>query len=413
MSQSPIRRIEDVHRVLDPTRPIVVLFSGGLDGTYLLKLLCDSGFTRVVALVVDVGGNPDPERLGRLTQRFGARLELVDARAEFARDFVAPAIRAQSRYLGMYPISSSLSRPLLARVGVAVAGRVGADAILHSAHASQNTLRRINESLRLLGFTGVFGTPFEANPVPRMTKIAELATTGLDFADRAISVDVNLWCREFESGTIDDPERFEVPENLYEWTRSKPGGRRDLVAVDFDRGTPVGLDGKELDLVGIVDTLNRVAGAHRIGRFAGLEHIVTGAKVLEAREMPAAQVLLTGYAHLLAATVDAETMREKAHLDQVWVKEAVEGRWYGRLRFAAQRFIDSVSEDVTGTVEFLLDDGALTLRSVRADSPLYLRDRAAWERTVGNARAEGGDVDAVLAPVRRGSFTDHIGQTSQ
>jgi argininosuccinate synthase len=374
---------------------VVALFSGGLDSSYLLKLLRDAGIREVIALVVDVGDDIDPDLLGARAKRLGAELTVVDAREQFANEFVLPAIQAQAYYLGNYPVSSSLSRPLMAKTAMAVAHERGAQAIVHSAHPSQNTLRRINGSLDLLGFTGVYGTPYELTPVPRPIEAAELADAGIvELADRTVSLDSNLWCREFESGPIDDPENFTVPEHLYTWTRAGQPVERSAVSIRYDRGIPVELDDRVLGSVQLIGELNRLAGPFRLGRYAGLEDLHTGEKVLEIREMPGAHVLLAGYAHLLTASVDADSIREKLHLDMVWVREAVEGRWFGRLRDAAQRFISRVSADVCGTVRMAFSEGYATPVSIRSDAPLYIRNREAWEyETSREARLSGATGD--------------------
>jgi argininosuccinate synthase len=399
MGSAFVKSTLDIPGLLVPSRPVIALFSGGLDSSYLLKLLRDAGVEQTVALAVDLGDDMDKKRLRHRAERFSATLEVVDARQEFARDFVAPAIQAQSLYLGMYPISSSLSRPLMAKVAMEAARRHGAQAILHSAHPSQNSIRRINGALDLLGFDGVYGTPFENTPVTRSVKAAELAEVGItDLATRSISMDTNLWCREFESGEIDDPEQFAVPPGLYKWTQAGAATEPATIAVTFKAGLPVAVDGRRAGLVELVAELNRRAGAHRIGRYIGLEHLAGGEKVLEVREMPAAHVLLQSYAHLLAASVDAETMREKAHVDQLWVREAVEGRWFGRLRAAGQAFASAVSEAVTGTVTVQLRLGAATVTGIRAAAPLYLRNREAWEHEVAWRDGAPGTVDRVARP---------------
>ncbi|TCR16032.1 argininosuccinate synthase-related protein [Streptomyces sp. BK205] len=389
---SPIvRSIQDINRLLDPSRPVVTLFSGGLDSTYLLKLLKDAGIPEVVALVVDIGDDLDTGLLAARARHLGAELVVEDGREEFASDFVLSAIQAQAYYLGNHPISSSLSRPLIARKALEVARERRAQAILHSAHPTQNTLRRINGALELLGFSGVFGTPYELTPVPRPIEAAELADAGLgDLSERSVSLDTNLWCREFESGAIDNPEQFTVPEHLYKWTRSGQAPEREAVTVTYRRGVPVELDGRPLAPVRLIEELNRIAGAYRLGRYVGLEHLSGGEKVLEVREMPAAHVLLAGYAHLLSASVDAETIREKQHLDQLWVREALEGRWFGRLRLAAQGFIGSVSAEVTGMVTMSFEAGYVVPTSIRAERPLYIRDREAWEYELCRAAGHTG-----------------------
>jgi argininosuccinate synthase len=398
MRRALIRSTSDIVRRLVSSRPVVVLFSGGLDSSYLLKLLRGAGIEDIVALAVDVGDDLDQATLRHRAERLGATLEVVDARTEFARDFVAPAIQAQSYYLGMYPISSSLSRPLMAKTAMEVAERHGAQAILHSAHPSQNSIRRINTSLDLLGFDGLFGTPFEETPVSRSVEAAELAEIGIaDLATRSISMDTNLWCREFESGEIDDPESFAIPPRLYKWTRADSVAEPDSVAVTFEEGRPTAIDGRVPGLRDLVAELNQRAGAHRIGRYSGLEHLAGGQKVLEVREMPAAHVLLQGYAQLLAASADAETIREKAHIDQIWVREAVEGRWFGHLRTAAQAFVSAVSAAVTGTVTMELRTGGIAVSGIRAAAPLYIRNREAWEHEVAWRDSAPLGVDSVAA----------------
>ncbi|MEV4315562.1 argininosuccinate synthase-related protein [Actinocrispum sp. NPDC049592] len=399
MTSRRVRCVRDIGQLLDRSRPVVTLYSGGLDSSYLLKLLRDFEIRHVIALAVDIGGDDGTELLAERARRLGAELVVVDARHEFAARFVAPAIQAQARYLGGHPISSSLSRPLIAEKAVRIALDRDAQAILHSAHPTQNTLRRINTSLELLDFAGVFGTPYELTPVPRPIEAAELAHAGVaELTGRAISLDANLWCREFESGTIDDPERFAIPDELYTWTRA---GQRaaDSVTVTFDAGIPVELDGRALDLVGLIEQLNSIAGAHGLGRYVGLEHVATGEKVLEAREMPAAHILLHGYAALLSATADAETIREKLHQDQLWVREAVEGRWFGRLRGAAQQFISAVSAEVTGTVQLRLRGGRAEVSSIRAARPLYIRDREAWEYNVTRRGSAALELEADTTPM--------------
>lgn len=376
-----VRCIEDIKRALDPALPVVSLFSGGLDSSHLLKLLKDFGCRHAIALAVDIGDDVNTDILAARAAKLGAEFLAVNVREQFARDFVVPAIQAQAYYQGNYPVSSSLSRPLIAKVAMEIAQQRGAQAILHSAHPSQNTLRRINGSLSLLGFTGVFGTPYELTPVPRPAKAAELAQAGVtELAERTISIDSNLWCREFESGAIDDPEHFVIPDHLYKWTRAVPHPEHAAAQIRYERGVPVELDGRRLGPVELIAELNQLAGPYRLGRYIGLEHLATGEKVLEVREMPAAHILLAGYAHLLSASVDAETIREKKHLDLLWVREAVEGRWFGRLRIAAQQFILSVCDEVCGTIRVELGEGYATPVSIRSTAPLYIRDRERWER---------------------------------
>jgi argininosuccinate synthase len=344
-----------------------------------------------------VAGSPrsqltsEKEFIGRIcliAHQFGATLEIIDARQEFVTEAVLPAIRAQAKYMGIYPISSSLSRPILARCAVNSALRLGCDAIVHTANQSQNSLRRLNGAIQQLGFAGWFGSPYEFSAISRKEKIEALALGGMTrFQARGISGDANLWCREFESGALDSPEFFEVPEELFSWTAAKAGYYPSSeLTLGFHAGAPMSLNGETLPLMELIARLNHDVGAFGIGRYCGLEHLEFGEKVLEVREAPAAMILMDAARHLETATLDAELLREKISLEQLWVREAIEGRWFGALREALDSFIVRASQQVSGSVSYRLKPGMAETCSIKADQPLYLTDRDAWESSVAQQR---------------------------
>ncbi len=378
------RRIRSFHQItvdtLPAQAPIITLFSGGLDSSYLLLRLKRAGFRNIHALSVDLGEDETTTQKQQIADELGVQLHIVDGRQTFANEFVRAAIVSQAVYLGVHPVSSTLSRPLIARIAVEEAVRLGAVAILHTANRSQNTLRRLNGALDLLGFPGSYGSPYDLDPVDRDVKIQELKEVGLaQMSERVVSGDSNLWCREFESGILDDPEEHAVPDHMFRWSARRHESTEDSVEVRFEGGTPVAVDGMELPLVQLIDELNWRVGAFAMGRYSGLEHLDGGEKVLEIREMPAAWLLLRSYRHLETAVLAAETIREKMHLEQIWVREALEGRWFGELRTAAQSFMDFCAHSVSGSVRWRLTPGSAETRSILADKPIYLRDREAWE----------------------------------
>lgn len=384
---------------LDPDRPVVTLFSGGLDSSYLLLRLSRMGLREVHAVSVDIGEDESGPYKRQVAEALGARLHLFDRRAEFADRFVAPAIAAQAVYLGIHPVSSTLSRPLIAQTAVQLARSLGAQAVLHTANRSQNTLRRLNGALALLGYEGAYGSPYDLDPVTREDKLTALRAAGVDLlAGRIVSGDSNLWCREFESGILDDPEEHQVPEEMYAWSRPTAApGATELLTVAVENGRPVALDGARLPLTELIELLNRRVGAYGLGRYSGLEHLDHGEKVLEIREMPAAWLLLSTYRHIESACLDAELVREKRHLEQLWVREALEGRWFGELRLAAQSFVDACASRTSGSVTWRLRTGGADTRSITADRPLYLRDREEWEELAIAAESAPFEAPAVPA----------------
>lgn len=383
MSTRRIRSFGDLDAMQGHVDHVLTLFSGGLDSSYVLKELSQRKL-RITALSVDVGEDCGVQDLKEIADFFGAELAIVDAREMFAHEAVAPAIRAQAKYLGMYPVSSSLSRPILAKVAVRIARELGCDAIVHTANQSQNSLRRLNGAIGQLGYSGCYGTPYERSVLTREEKIEVLRQLGLArFQARGISGDANLWCREFESGSIDNPEGFWVSPSLFEWTRAPevPLPTREI-QIDFRAGVPVSIDQQPMDLVSLIAHLNSAVGAYAIGRYSGLEHLEGGEKVLEVREAPAATILMDAYRQIETAVLDAELLREKVTLEQLWTREAVEGRWFAPLRECADAFIRMSSEKVTGTVRYRLRQGAMDVCSIKAHRPLYLTDRDAWEKAL-------------------------------
>ncbi|MGV2915532.1 argininosuccinate synthase-related protein [Streptomyces alfalfae] len=383
--QSGHRRIRSFRHLTTETlpelTPIVTLFSGGLDSSYLLLRLKNAGFRDIHALSVNLGEDETSAEKQQIADELGVRLHIVNGREIFADEFVRSAIISQAVYLGIHPVSSTLSRPLIARFATELAQRLGAAALLHTANRSQNTLRRLNGALELLGFDGAYGSPYDLDPVDREVKIQELKQAGLaQMSERVVSGDSNLWCREFESGILEDPEQHAVPEHMFRWSARQPGAAEDDIEVRFERGTPVAIDGVRMPMVELIDELNRRVGAFGLGRYSGLEHLGGGEKVLEIREMPAAWLLLRSYRHLESAVHSAETIREKMHLEQLWVREALEGRWFGELRLCTQAFMDSCARLVSGSIRWRLTPGGAETRSFEADKPVYLRDREAWER---------------------------------
>ncbi|MGG1948568.1 argininosuccinate synthase-related protein [Trinickia sp. NRRL B-1857] len=387
-TQRRIRSFADLEYVARNCGRVLTLFSGGVDSSYVLMKLAKYRNCEVTALTVDLGDGVNRDDLAMIASHFGARSVIVDGRETFAHDAVLSAIRCNAQYLAMYPISSSLSRPVICQIAVRQAARIGCNTIVHTANQSQNSLRRLNGAIHQLGFGGFYGSPYEYSALTRQEKIEALRRAGLAaFEARGTSGDANLWCREFESGSLDNPEAFEVPEGLFAWTAPRANiAPRNTVSIRFDAGTPVAIDDVKLPLVELIARLNNCVGAYRIGRYCGLEHLDDGEKVLEVREAPAAHVLMNAYRHLEMATFDPELIREKLSLEQIWVREAIEGRWFGDLRSSIDQFVAYRATAVTGMVKYVLREGVADVCSIHAAEPRYITDRDGWEKQAARVR---------------------------
>ena len=260
-----IRSIKDLSFIAKQTSHVLTLFSGGLDSTYLLEVLSKLSI-KVTALAVDLGDGIDQAKLSLITEHYGVDLVVVDARQEFVEKAVVPAIQAQARYLNMFPVSSFLSRPIIVDCALNAAERLGCDAIIHTANQSQNSLRRLNGAIQRSDFKGFYGTPYEYSVITREEKIEGLSLSGLhEFSKRNVSGDSNLWCREYESGVLDNPEDFNIPESLFQWSREKPAVQfvdtNHQVRITFQEGLPVAINDKSMSLLELIDCLNVRGGA--------------------------------------------------------------------------------------------------------------------------------------------------------
>lgn len=357
------------------------MFSGGLDSTYLLLRLQQLGFTNIHAVAVDVGTPVDEEGLAKHAAHFGAVFKLLDGREAFVEEGVMPAIRAHATYMGLFPISSSLTRPVIARLVTDYARGLGAGLLLHTANLSQNSLPRLNNCIRRLGFPGRFGSPYPHSVVSRERKAEELSMAGLAvMSDRKLSGDENLWCREFEDGPLGDPERFCIPEDAYQWTRRRVDHVPQRLTLSFENGNLIAIDGKKLALIKAIEVLNWEVGKFGHGRFVGLEPLSTDDKALEIREAPAAAIIMDALRHLEMATLESKTLELKQQLEQKWVREAIAGHWGGQCHAMCDAAIESALQGVGGSVTYDIDHTRFLPCSIVAQNPRYIRDRDHWER---------------------------------
>ncbi|NOH78249.1 argininosuccinate synthase [Vibrio sp. RE86] len=385
-----LRSIEDVQTISKSVKHVLTLFSGGLDSTYLLELLKESQ-VKVTAVAIDLGEGIDQSNLQLIADHYSVDLKIVDAQQEFVEHSLVSAIQSQALYMGDYPVSSSLSRPIIVKKAVELAQQLGCEAIIHTANQSQNSLRRLNGAIEASGYKGYYGSPYEYTALTRDEKSAALFHSGLvGFKSRNVSGDANLWCREFESGVLDDPESFVLSESLFTWSKWDTSKQLDKnqIKIGFRKGYPVTINDLPMSLKELIAFINNHVGAYEIGRYVGFDHLDEDEKVLEVREAPAANILMKAYKLLETATLPTDVLRAKAMHNEMWTQEAVEGRWGSLLQSSCYAFIAHTAESISGSVLFSLSRGQVLATSIVAEHPRYLRDRDAWEVQVAQQRSQ-------------------------
>src|SRR5947209_5427752 len=361
---------------------VVLAYSGGLDTSVAVRWMTEEWGVEVIALAADVGQGGDEALLRQRALAAGAvEAVVVDCRAEFADDFVAPALRANARYEGKYPLVSALSRPLIVRHLVAAAREHGADAVAHGCTGKGNDQVRFEVSTRALA--------------PDLETIAPVRGWGLtreesiEYAQRydipitvtkksPYSIDQNLWGRTIECGVLEDPWQA-PPEEVYELTTPTATEPTELV-IRFEQGCPVALDGKELPLHELIAEVTRVVGSYGWGRIDMIENRRVGIKSREVYECPGSLALLMAHADLEDLTLERDLAHEKARLEPRYADLRYDGLWLSPLEEALDPFVNESQRFVTGEVRLRCElPGRCIVAGRRSDVALYDYDLATYE----------------------------------
>ncbi len=355
---------------------VVLAYSGGLDTSVAIPWLRDEKGLEVVTVTADVGQPVDLEKARSKALASGASSAyVVDAREEFAEEFLRPALRANALYEGAYPLSTALARPLIARHLVAVARREGARLIAHGCTGKGNDQVRFELSAQSLAPELEVIAPAREWTMTREDEIAYAERHGIpvEATKRSpYSTDENLWGRSVECGVLEDPS-VEPPEEVYAWTRAPLAAPETpaYVTLDFADGVPTSLDGTPLPFAPLIAQLNRLAGTHGVGRIDHVESRVVGIKSREVYECPAATVLLEAHCALEALVLPRDVLSFKRQVEQRYAELVYDGLWFAPLRTYLQSFVTATQERLNGQVTVKLSKGRATVAGRRSPASLY------------------------------------------
>jgi argininosuccinate synthase len=368
----------------DPKR-IVLAYSGGLDTSVILRWLIERYRCEVVAFCADLGQGEELLTVRDKALRTGAAsVHILDLRDEFVRDFIFPMLRANAVYEGGYLLGTSIARPLIARAQIEVARREGADGVAHGATGKGNDQVRFELTYAALAPELRVIAPWREWELDSRTALMEFARRH-DIpvpvtADRPYSTDRNLFHISYEGGILEDPWA-EPPEKMFLLTNS-PEAAPDVpteLAIDFEGGDPVALDGARLAPVALLTRLNRLGAEHGVGRVDLVENRFVGMKSRGVYETPGGTILHVARRALESLTLDRELLRLRDSLVPRYAEMIYYGFWYSPERETLQRLMDDCARDVTGTVRLKLYKGNITVMGRRSPRSLYRPDFATFE----------------------------------
>ena len=358
-------------------KKVVLAYSGGLDTSMMLKWIQKEYEMDVISCILDVGQGKDLEEVEEKAWSLGVLNHYTfDAKEEFAREYVFPAIKANALYMGTYPVSSSISRPLIAKKVVEVAEVEDARAVAHGCTGKGNDQVRFDLTFKALNPELKIIAPVREWKFDRHSQIKWAKEHGVPVpvtADSPYSIDQNLWGRSIEGGILEHPDEM-APDDIWEWTMDVEDAPNepDYVKIGFQKGVPVSIDGEEYGPVEVLQKLNKVGGDHGIGRIEHMEDRVVGLKTRETYEIPAAEIILNAHKDLEKMVLTRHQKMFKFQVEHMWATIVYQGLWVDPLKHDLDAFIDSTQENVTGEVTMKLFKGSA--KPVARESPLSLYD---------------------------------------
>lgn len=356
---------------------VILAYSGGLDTSVDIRWLQENYGVDVVAISVDVGQpETDGKEIVERALRNGAvRADFFDVRKEFVEEYVWPLVKANGLYQDVYPLSTAIARPLIAKTLVKIAHEEGAKYIAHGCTGKGNDQVRFDAGIVAQDPKLKIIAPQREWVCSRDDEIDYAAEHGVEIKAKKnspYSRDENLWGASCECGAIEDAWA-EPPAGAWIHTVSpeKAPAKPVYIEIGFEKGVPVSLDGRKMDGVDLINHLNDIAGAHGVGRIDHVEDRLVGIKSRETYECPAAVVIITAHRAIEGMTLQREVLDFKKDVEKKFCRMVYDGQWFGGLREPINAFIDETQKFVTGTVRVKLYKGSCTVVGRKSPYSLY------------------------------------------
>ena len=378
-------------------KKVVLAYSGGLDTSVIVPWLREYYGCEVVCFTADIGQGDELEGLEAKALASGAsQLVVKDLKEEFAREHLFPVLRAGAVYERKYLLGTSMARPLIAKHQVEVAHQVGADAVAHGATGKGNDQVRFELTYAALDPRLKVISPWREWEIrSRQDAIDYARARGIPIVASEKSIysrDYNLCHLSHEGGPLEDPW-LEPEEAMYQLSVSPEAAPEEpqIVEIAFETGTPVAVDGVRLSPAALVEHLNRVGGAHAIGRCDMVESRLVGMKSHGVYETPGGTILLAAHRELESLVLDKETLHFKDLVALKYAELVYNGMWLSPLKEALDAFVDSTQGPVTGLVRMKLYKGNIIPAGRRSPFSLYREDFATFgqEDVYDQSDAEG------------------------
>lgn len=379
----------------------LLLYSGGLDTSVMLKWIKEEYGCEIIALTIDIGQTVDNlEEARQKALNLGASEAVVyDAKDEFADILLSEAIKANADYQGGYALSCPLGRVMISKVAVKIAKEYNCQVIAHGCTGKGN------DQVRFEGYITTLD--------PSLKTIAPVREWGMgredeiDYAikhnipikqkkDTPYSYDENMWGNTGEGGEIEDPKLIPPLENILQWCNTPEAApdKEEILEVEFVQGVPVALNGKQQKLSQIIKEANKIGAKHGVGIFHLIEDRIVGLKVRGVYENPAASILISAHKKLEMLVSTREENELKSFMDNKWAYLTYGAKWYDPVMYHIHAFLNSQNKKVTGKVKVKLYKGNIMVVAVESPHSLFNIDLATFNKNATfNQNASPGFIE--------------------
>jgi argininosuccinate synthase len=369
---------------------VLLLYSGGLDTSVMLKWIQDEYEAEVVCLTVNLGQPGEDYGVieGKALKLGALECHVVDAREQFARDYVSPAIKANALYGGGYPLFTALGRPLIAKLAVEQARASGCDTIAHGCTGKGNDQVRIEATIATLAPELKVIAPVRSWQMGREEEIAYAREHGIPVkggtSAAPYSIDDNLWGRSSEGRWIEDLGHAPEDDVFQLVTRPELApDEPETIELEFEAGVPVALNGEPMGLVELLEATAEIAARHGVGIVDHIEDRIVGLKVRDIYEVPAAAILLPAHEDLERLVCTIHQNQFKPQLDHQWAYLVYAGLWWEPLREDLDSYMDAVNERVSGTIGLKLYKGHARVITRSSPNAVYDAGLASFAQSGG------------------------------
>ncbi|HED11604.1 MAG TPA: argininosuccinate synthase [Caldithrix abyssi] len=379
----------------------LLLYSGGLDTSVMLKWIGETYNAEVVALTIDLGQTADDlEAIRQKALDLGAKEAIVyDAKDEFADILLTEAIKANADYQDGYALSTPLGRVAISRVVVKIANELGLNVIAHGSTGKGNDQVRFESYITTLAPHIKIIAPVREWGMGRQEEIAYAEKHNIPVVqkkDKPYSYDENMWGNTGEGGEVENPELIPPLENILQWcnTPQKAPDKEELVHIEFEKGKPVKLNDQAMKMSELIAACNKIGAKHGVGVFHLIEDRLVGLKVRGIYENPAATMLIEAHRKLEKLVSTREENELKRFIDTKWAYLTYAAKWYDPVMYHIHAFINSQNKKVTGKVTLRLYKGNCTVVALESPYSLFDENLATFERDATfNQNAAAGFIE--------------------